>query len=284
MGYRDPDGVQRRGIAGDLLQEFDPYRVGQPLFDRDPQDPAQFKDDATMYNFRSRPIILNREFNSVADMGYTFRDVAFKHVDFMMPESGDKALLDFFSVREVKNSPISGEPVQAGLIELNTPHVEVLEAILSGARKVEDAGNMVDSTESVLTGREVDALADIVLENGVSNTYGGYSSHADLISKYNGVGVTYNDFRSMSPDLAQEFGEIDGRLKRRFESVVRALTANTSTGTWNVMIDLVAQSGKMKSGAELGSFVASGQDRKWICLTIDRLTGKVLHRSEEIVF
>jgi|GEM_PF-5818473 len=283
--YRDPDGIQRRGVAGDLFENFDRFRLGQPLFDRDPTDPSSFKDQAVLRNNRSRPIILNRPFKSVAEMGYAFRDTAFKHIDFMMPESGDKALLDFFSIREAKNSPVSGHPIQAGLVELNTPHEEILVAILNGARKIEDIDNSQGSKQGeLIQQRDALLLANLIFENGQDDNYGGYSSHADLISKYNGAGLEFNDFMSVSPDLAQGLGEVDGRLKRRFESVVRALTANTSTGTWNVMIDLVAQSGKMKPNGALSDFEANGQNRKWICLTIDRLTGKVLHRSEELVF
>ena len=286
IAYKDPDGIQRRATSGDLLETHDPFRVGQPLFDRDPQDPAQYKDDATMRNYRSRPIILDRDFNSVAEMGYAFRDVAFKNIDFMMPESGDKALLDFFSVREAKNSTYSGEPLKAGLVDLNTPHLEILTAILSGTRKVEDVDNIQASgTDAHLIARQdADKIARLVYEQGQDQAFGGFDNFADLISKYDGSGLQYADFQSMSPSLAQNFGEIDGRIKRRFESVVRALTSNTSTGTWNVLIDVVAQTGRLKSDKRLDGFVASGQERKWVCLTIDRFTGKVLHRSEEIVF
>ena len=46
----------------------------------------------------SRPMILNRPFRSVADLGYVFSGTPFKNLDFFTPESGYAGLLDVFCI------------------------------------------------------------------------------------------------------------------------------------------------------------------------------------------
>ena len=55
-------------------------------------------------------------------------------------------------------------------------------------------------------------------------------------------------------------------------------------GTWNLMIDVVAQSGRYPNNAvALGNFVVEGEKRYWVHLAIDRQTGQVIDKQLEVV-
>ena len=78
--------------------------------------------------------------------------------------------------------------------------------------------------------------------------------------------------------------------KTQHESIVRALGEVGQTRTWNLLIDVVAQSGhfstnSFSAGASpSGSqFIVGGQDRIWVSTAIDRFTGQVVDRQVEQV-
>ena len=69
---------------------------------------------------------------------------------------------------------------------------------------------------------------------------------------------------------------------QRRESIVRALSDGGQCSTWNVMIDLVAQSGRLFPGAgSLADFGVEGQKHYWVHLAIDRFTGQVIDAKWE---
>ena len=78
---------------------------------------------------QSRPLLLHRPFRTVAELGYVFRDMPWKNLDFFAPESADAGLLDLFCINETA-SPTS---LVAGKVNLNTRQAPVLTAIISGA-------------------------------------------------------------------------------------------------------------------------------------------------------
>ncbi len=71
-----------------------------------------------------RPLILNRPFYSVGELGYVFRDDPWKTLNFFTENSADAALLDLFTVNSGDND------VVAGCVNLNTPNTLVLQALL----------------------------------------------------------------------------------------------------------------------------------------------------------
>ena len=73
--YLDPDGVTRKADGA--------YHSGS---DGLPLSPAS----------AGRGIVLNRPFRSVGELGYAFRDLPFKSLDFFTVESADAGLLDVF--------------------------------------------------------------------------------------------------------------------------------------------------------------------------------------------
>ena len=120
--YADPDGVVRRADAG-----YDPpgsdgsadttmglpmakmTGVGTGFAEPSTITPGLSKSYALGSNLNTqtvptqnvcRPYILHRPFCSVAEMGYAFRGTPWKSINFSMPESGDSALLDLFTLTE----------------------------------------------------------------------------------------------------------------------------------------------------------------------------------------
>ncbi|MCA1658742.1 MAG: hypothetical protein LC627_05540, partial [Verrucomicrobiaceae bacterium] len=55
--------------------------------------------------------------------------------------------------------------------------------------------------------------------------------------------------------------------------------------TWNLMIDVIAQSGRYPPTATtLRDFVVEGEKRYWLHVAIDRFTGEVIDRQLEAVY
>jgi hypothetical protein len=73
-------------------------------------------------------------------------------------------------------------------------------------------------------------------------------------------------------------------IQRLREAPIRALAAVGQTRVWNLMLDVVAQSGKFPTtAANFNNFTVQGEQRYWVHLAIDRLTGEVLDKQVEVV-
>lgn len=191
-----------------------------------------------------RPHILNRPFVSLGEMGLAFRDEPFKSIDFVSSNSPDSGLLELFSLSE--------SPVVAGVLQPSGAAPEVLRAVLAGAGK-----SIARGSETELSEAEVSTLADTIANS---------PPMLDLSS----LGRM-----ELSP-------ESDNHEHR--ELIVRALGDVTNVRTWNLLIDVVGQSGKLARIAEgLEDFVVEGERRYWLHLAIDRLTGSIVDSQLEMI-
>jgi len=215
----------------------------------------------------SRPVILNRAFRSVAEMGYAFRGTPWKHLDFFTQQSADAALLDLFCLNESPPPPMpaqSTEPVaQAGRLNLNTRQQPVLQAVLAGAIKAEDATTPISSTE-----------ANTLATNLVTLTSASpLLNRSELVTRW-----------ISQSNIAYTSGT-DTNIKRRREAAIRALADIGNTRTWNLLIDVIAQSGRYApSASTLNQFTVEGERRYWLHVAIDRYTGKVVSKFLEPVY
>ena len=76
----------------------------------------------------------------------------------------------------------------------------------------------------------------------------------------------------------------DQKNVRMREAILRALVDSGQTRVWNVMIDLVLQTGRLPSAAKaLKDFVREGEIRVWLHLALDRYTGEILDAQLERV-
>lgn len=240
LKYADKDGVLRPGLGafatGSALDGY-PLATG---------------------NLASRPIILNRPFRSVTEMGYASRGMPWKDVDFFHSKSGDAALLDLFSVND---SP--SDAIVAGRVDLNTRQGPVLAAVLDGAiRSEENGGSTISATDA---GVYADSLTTLT-----SGTGGPIKNRADLVSRW-------------MADLPAVSGKTT--IKRQREAMLRALTEAGNTRTWNLLIDVIAQSGRfLPKATNLDQFTVDGERRLWLHVAIDRYTGKVIYQYVEPVY
>jgi hypothetical protein len=200
----------------------------------------------------------------VAELGYAFRDLPFKSLDFFTANSADAGLLDTFCLTE---SPVSG--VTAGVINPNSANQPVLRAVL--ARVLKDELN-ASSTLGVIPDSEADRIATTMINVTATTPLLNRSELATRVAP----ALVATNFVNIIPDP---------EIKARRESVLRALADVSNTRTWNVMIDVIAQAGRFppSSAGGAGDFIVEGERRSWLHAAIDRFTGRVVARSVESI-
>jgi hypothetical protein len=214
----------------------------------------------------ARPTLLHRPYESVAELGYVFRDSPWKSLNLFDPTSGDGALADYFSV-------VDEPPVSSGRINLNTRQPLVLQALLSGA-----ALDPSQSNSAVLP-------APAAIASSLVGKSGSYS-----------IDNNGNPVTTLPTNLAQLPGYIGSvafanvfpygsdSVEYEREAVARALAGSCQTRTWNLLIDVVAQSGKFPASSLSGSnFIVQGERHYWFSIAIDRLTDSIIAQQVEAV-
>ena len=203
-------------------------------------------------DFVDRPQILNRPFQSMAELGQVFRDQPWKTLDFgdfitTAVPGADAGLLDIFTLHEAS--------MEAGKTSLNTRQTPVLTAILSGATK-----RLADGTTTISpTQRNNIVTALVALQPMIRKT--------DLLTGLAGNATVTG------------LGTKEAR-----ESVIRAFSDAGQTRTWNLMIDVVAQSGRYPINAStLAGFLVEGEQHYWVHVAIDRFTGQAIDKQIETV-
>jgi len=217
-------------------------------------------------SLHSRPIMLNRPFRSVADIGYVFRGMPWKGVDFFTSKSGDSALLDLFCVQEpATTASREYPPVEAGKLNLNSRQAPVIAAVIAGAIKSETDETVIDSTAA-------NAIATTLTNLTASSSGGPLLHKGELATR-------------LSPLLGAAYAsQPDSIIKRRREGAIRALADIGNTRTWNLMIDVIAQSGRYGPKAtSLNQFIVTATRRYWLHVAIDRYTGEVISQYLEPV-
>lgn len=310
QAYADPDDVVRRASGGLASNGGYTTTEGLPL--------AQGSLTST-----NRPIILNRPFRSVAEMGYAFRGTPWKNVTFFLPETGDAALLDLFCLSDTPLQTTTSTPsarslpLVAGKVNLNTRQEPVVRALLAGALKNEfsqsdtlspssDAANaaraLIDRTTGTqpwlgpltnnaqLAGKLFAKDMDLtgipssapIYTTTVFRTGSEPNRNPDMTAGLNQLTWHYTGY---SADLDNVFGSTKDRKTQRLrESAIRALADCGQTRVWNLMFDIIVQTGDLADGASsLSTFRKGTEQRLWVYLAIDRFTGQILDRQQEWV-
>lgn len=286
--YVDADGVIRRAMGGNFSGND-----GLPCYTG---------------NYKSRPAVLNRPFRSIAEMGYAFRGQAWKNLDFANPESGDSALLEAFCLNDLQNAP--GDVTVAGRVNLNTRQPKVLQALIQGVSKAE--GEIISNAEAANAAQGLVNWTTADPTQSVNQTVGIFNkgplrNRAELVGKFVTQVVysnptlsltggqtpvldgskTYSGYVSTLASPGVFTSAADAAISQRRECVLRALADSGNARTWNLLIDVVAQTGHYpptsKTAADLAKFVVTGESRYWIHVAIDRYTGNVIAESFEPV-
>ena len=313
--FADDDGVVRRGMGA-----FVPFSATLPAVVPSvnnpsgiPMQPAYAFDGsgfATAINsgnnnsdeYLGRPIILNHPFRSVAELGLVFSGTPWRNLDSSTPESGGAALLDVFCINDTSDALA----LVAGKVNLNTRQIPVLQAILAGAYKDEFnySNSLINSAISSTPLASAMAGALIARTHGTTASTGPLVNISELVGKWyssNGVsGTSYvngsTSFVGFSDDqtsaLTNDVTAVlnnsslgtdpEQRVQRLRDATIRALSSSGQTRVWNVLIDLVVQSGRFPGNAtSFSGFMVDGEVHFWIHLAIDRLTGQVIDRRVE---
>jgi hypothetical protein len=211
-------------------------------------------------------VLLNRRFENVGEFGYAYNPASTltsKTLDFASSASKDKALLDFFTYNTAD--------VREGIVNLNTRNGPVLASIIRGAL-LHDLGGENQPTSLV---SQTDALAAgqaIVQET----TSGG------------GPVLTRADVARLAQVAAAALPGVLGTSDETKQTIARALAETGKARTWNVMIDVIAQTGKYAPGTpdltDPTKFIVQGEKRYWLHIALDRDDGTVLGTQlEEVI-
>ncbi|MBA3353006.1 MAG: hypothetical protein H0U23_11420 [Blastocatellia bacterium] len=260
------------GGAG-MTSYADPDAIVRPADARYPNPSATIAVTSTPYNILSGsgardywPIILNRPFRNVAELGYAFRELPWKTLDMFTDQSGDAGLLDVLSVAD--------EPlIVAGRVSLNTRQSAVVQAILSAAGWDEITPATVVAASGSSATASGTMATNLVNNVAAKNPSAPVLNRSDLVSRAN----------LLTAILPTNAGG-NQAVKARREAISRAISSVVQTRTWNLMIDVIAQSGRYPPGTtDLTKFYVEGEQRYWVHVAIDRFTGKVVDRQIEVV-
>ncbi len=180
--------------------------------------------------------------------------MSWKNIDFFTNESADAGLLDIFCVQATTNE----NALVAGRINLNTRQKPILQAIIAGAMVAETHSSTVSAGN-----------AQIIADKLVAFTTGTnpFLNRSELVTK------------------AASLLKGSDRDKKSGEAALRALSEVGTTRTWNLMIDVIAQSGRYGPGqSDLTRFTVEGEKRYWVHVAIDRFTGGVVDKMLEAVY
>jgi hypothetical protein len=278
--YSDPDGVVRRAMGGWVSSPTPAATTALPM--------------ATLASQSSRPLFLHRPYRSVAELGYVFSGTPWKNIDFFTPESGYSALLDAFCI----NEDYRADAISAGQVDLNGRQAPVFQALLNGAYRDElSAATATGAGTSIaaLANSEAVTLSQDLVSRTLNTTVSGEGpllNIADLTGRWisgssTAAPVDPSSYNGFSGDLGIYTGGATSanNLVQRFrETSMRALSDSGQAGTWNLLIDIVAQSGRCPANAKsLANFLVEGERHYWVHVAIDRSTGQVIDENIETV-
>jgi hypothetical protein len=192
-------------------------------------------------------------------MAYASRDQPFRTLDFSSANSPDAGLLDLFCVNDYTDASSR----RAGAINLNTPQATPIAALLKGTIQQENIprANGPLPTPTTLIAADATSIANSLLG---SAPFANRAALTGFISSQTVLGSTVP--------------------KAERESIARALGEAGQTRTWNLLIDVVAQSGRYPPNANsLAGFLVEGEQHYWVHVAIDRFTGQVIDKRIEVV-
>jgi hypothetical protein len=213
-----------------------------------------------------RPVMMNRPFRSVGEIGYVFRDQPFRTLSFSSANSPDAGLLDLFSVNDYSDP--SG--MRGGAVSLNSRQAPALAGVITSTIRREDTPRSSGAAPSPSPSPLASPIANSVATSLTLSTIG-----TPLVNR-----------AGLADLIAANPTGLDASVpKTQRESIARALGETGQTRTWNLLIDVIAQSGRYPPNATslTNGFVVNGEQRYWVHVAIDRFTGQVIDKQIEVV-
>jgi Tfp pilus assembly protein PilX len=214
-------------------------------------------------------VLLNRRFENVGEFGYAYNPASTlpsKTLDFASSTSKDKPMLDFFTYNTGTG--------RAGIVNLNTRNGPVLASIIRGAL-LHDLGseNVPTALFSQLDPRDALTAGQNIVQ---ATTAAG------------GAAVSRADVARLAAVAAAALPGTLGASDEAKQTIARALAEAGQTRTWNLMIDVIAQTGQYAPGTpdltDPTKFIVQGEKRYWLHIALDRDDGTVLGTQlEEVI-
>jgi hypothetical protein len=175
-------------------------------------------------------------------------------------------LLDFFTYNSASS--------RAGIVNLNTRNPYVLASIISGAL-LHDPGYIAIPTSLVSQSDALTAGNAIVTATTAAN----------------GAVVTRADVARLAKVASDALPGVLGVSDEAKQTIARALAEVGQARVWNLMIDVIAQTGQYSPGttspldnSNASKFIVEGEKRYWLHIALDRDDGSVLgSQLEEVV-
>jgi hypothetical protein len=211
-------------------------------------------------------VLLDRRFENVGEFGYAYNPASTlpsKTLDFERSTSVDRALLDFFTYNSAG--------VREGSVSLNTRNGPVLAAIIRGAL-LHDLGGSVNIPTPLVAQSDALSAGQAIVQETTSGA---------------GPAVTRADVARLAQVAAAALPGVLGTSDEAKQTIARALAENGQARTWNLMIDIIAQTGNYAPGTpdltDPSKFVVQGEKRYWLHISLDRDDATVLGTQLEEV-
>jgi hypothetical protein len=206
------------------------------------------------------PIVLNHGFSTVADLGYGLKtESGFKRIDFhtwpQVAGSLDAALLDFFTY-----NPVDHNYPRVGIANLNTKHVPVVAAVLQNSLKKDVDVSPTPNPYPTVSSTEATNAAQAIVNATTAQPALNRAEIARLTS------VAASQISTAGFATGEETEKVP-------EAIARALSEIGQTRTWNLLVDVIAQTGKYKPNAPdvtASNFIVQGEKRYWLPIALGR--------------
>ena len=240
----------------------DPVNGDEPYSDH-PTGSNPHRPSADAPNPGPATYVMSHAFSNVGELGYgidTSQTATVPTLDFSPPSFPQAPVLDFFSY-----NPISSAYPRAGIVNLYTRNAPVLAAILARTLKTDAAANSNPPSPVVSTSEAMNAANAIVGE-----TQGVLAG-----APPSGWPVTQTDLtRAIAARLVAAGGSAIGSTNEQKQAIARALAEMGQTRTWNLFIDVIAQTGKYAPGTtdvtQANKFTVEGEKRYWLHIALGR--------------
>jgi len=212
-------------------------------------------------------IVINHAFSNVGEFGYgidtwTSGVPTLKFWDSSTtPPFQYAPVLDFFSY-----NPVSSAYPRAGIVNLYTRNAPVIAAMLKSALK----NDTITSPPSSIVVSQAEAT------NAASAINGIVAETQRVLAGTASPAVTQTDLtRAIAGRLANVGANAAGwSSDEQKETVARALAEMGQTRTWNLLIDVIAQTGRYAPGtasvAAANKFTVEGEKRYWLHIALGR--------------
>jgi hypothetical protein len=175
--------------------------------------------------------------------------------------TNESALLDFFTY-----NPVDHSYPRLGIVNLNTKNAPVLAAILQMTLKKDFDTYPAPSPSPTPAIIHSEALAAAQAIVNATSAGGGAAVNRSDIARLTDAVVAAGaiNVSSLNPGEEQDKGK---------EAIARALSEVGQARTWNLFIDVIAQTGKYKPNApdlSGSNFVVEGEKRYWLHIALGR--------------